>query len=165
LLYGRTMISAVIEAREGEEEQLARTLASLIGAAVDGALREAIVVSAGPPGGIARVADHAGCGMAESLAEAIRTARGDWLLLLEPGARLLGGWSDAALAHAAGAGGPARLSLDASVRVSLLRRLRSGPLWRGLFISRREAAALTAGGLGGLRLRLSTLPARLMPAA
>lgn len=157
------MISVLIETGEGDEERLARTLASLVPAAVDGVVREAIVVDAGRAGGLALVADHAGCRMAASLAEAIETARGDWLLLLEPGARLLEGWSEVALAHAGNGGRPARLTRDASVRVSLRQRLRSRgrPLARGLLIARRDAGAL---GTGMKRLRLVTLPARIVPA-
>lgn len=157
------MISVVIQAGAGDEERLARTLASLVPAAVEGAVREAIVVNEDRAGEVARVADHAGCRVAASLAAAVEAARGDWLLLLEPGARLLEGWSEVALAHVGQGGKPARLARDASVRISLRQRLRARgrPLARGLLIARREASSL---GGGMTRLRLVTLPARIVPA-
>lgn len=161
------MLSVLIETRAGEEERLARTLASLVEAAVEGAVREVIVIDADGAPGVAHVADHAGCRMAATQPAAIEAARGDWLLMLEPGARLLQGWSESVLAHAAEAERPARLSRDRGLKGSLVRRLwgRSRPLARGLLIRRREAAALAQGGRGikgGLRPR--SLAARIVPA-
>lgn len=162
------MISVLIETRSGQEERLARTLASLVPAAVEGAVREVIVIDPEHAPGVGLVADHAGCRTAETLLAAIEAAKSEWLLLLEPGARLLDGWSESVLAHAAGAGRPARLSRDASVRRPLGERLwrRARPLSRGLLITRREAAALARGKGEGFakRLRLHGLAARIVPA-
>ena len=158
------MISVVIDVREGEEERLARTLASLVPATVEGAVREAVVIGAGEA---VKVADHAGCRVAGSLAEAVETTRCDWLLFLEPGARLLGGWSEAALSHMSGKAGPARFSRERSAKVTLAQRLRPRLLSRGLLIAREEARRLLKGGVGKLpgRLRLGRLAARIVPAA
>ena len=54
------MLSVLIETRN-DEEGLSRTLASLIGGAVEGIVREVIVCDAGSTDQTHRVADHAGC--------------------------------------------------------------------------------------------------------
>lgn len=80
------------ERRPGRElaEILARTLGSLVGAKVDGLLRD--VAIAGPAGqDLITIADHAGCGVIEAAREAdwlrlaIEAARGPDILLLRSG--------------------------------------------------------------------------------
>ena len=100
--YARGMISVLIETLN-DEERLARTLASLVGASVEGVLRQVIVWDRGSTDGTSEVADAAGCDWVEagSVAEAVRQAKSDWLLLLEPGALMGAGWTDAAARHCA----------------------------------------------------------------
>lgn len=142
------MLSVLIETRN-HEDALARTLASLVGGAVEGVVREVIVCDAGSSDHTHAVAEHAGCRyLADARAAAgVRQARGEWLLLLEPGARLLDGWMDAVLAHAAGATGAARFTRARQSRLPFLARVLAGrrPLADGLVITRRQALSLSLG--------------------
>ncbi|MEF2552394.1 glycosyl transferase family 2 [Aurantimonas sp. A2-1-M11] len=85
-----------------EDQWLAASLASLIPGAVEGLVREVVLVDRGMDENARKVADHAGCRIvaAGDFRTAIEAARGDWLLLLEPGARLLPGWMEAVVEHA-----------------------------------------------------------------
>lgn len=86
------MISVVIPTHESERE-LVHTLAALVPGALDGIVREVIVVDAGSQDETARVADVAGCrfivqpggARGARLAAAAVTARADWLWFLPPG--------------------------------------------------------------------------------
>jgi len=157
LVYGKFMLSVVIETSR-QEEALARTLASLVGGAVEGLVREVIVCDAGQCAQTRNVAEHAGCHYLPGgdIEAGIARARGDWLLLLEPGARLMDGWMDAVMAHVETAGGAARFTVARQSGISLLGRIfsRRRPLVGGLVITRREALALagpkrTAGSIAG----------------
>jgi glycosyltransferase involved in cell wall biosynthesis len=138
------MLSVLIETRN-DEEALARTLASLIGGAVEGVVREVIVCDAGSADQTHRVAEHAGCQYVASggVAAGIRQAKGDWLLLLEPGARLVEGWIDEVVAHTARQTMAARFSRARASRVPFLARVFPGnrALAEGLVISKHQAAA------------------------
>jgi hypothetical protein len=163
------MLSVLIETRN-DEEGLARTLASLVGGAVQGVVREGIVCDAGSTDGTRKVADHAGCHMAASLAAGVAQAKGDWLLVLEPGARLAEGWVDEAVAHMAKFAMPARFSRARGSREPFLSRALRRPtaLLQGLLIRKQQAAVLahraqSAEALArGLAMR--TLSADIWPA-
>jgi hypothetical protein len=98
------MISAVIT-HLGGQGRLAASLAALAPAAIDGLVREALVVDVGAGAAAREVADDAGAraivavGEAEGLAAACAAARGPWLLILPAGARLQSGWEAAARRH------------------------------------------------------------------
>jgi hypothetical protein len=163
------MLSVLIETRN-DEEALARTLASLVGGAVEGVVRDVIVCDAGSTDGTRRVADHAGCHVAADLASGIARSKGDWLLVLEPGARLTEGWIDEAVAHMAKFAMPARFSRARGSRAPFLSRAlrRPGALAQGLLIRKQQAASLahkaqSAEALArGLAMR--TLSADIWPA-
>jgi hypothetical protein len=139
------MLSVLIETRN-DEEGLARTLASLIGAAVEGVLRDVIVCDLGSTDQTRYVAEHAGCHFLGQggVAAGIASAKGDWLLLVEPGARLMEGWTDAVVAHVNKSTMPARLSRARGARLPFLARVFSGnrALAQGLLVSKRQAASL-----------------------
>ncbi len=139
------MLTVVIETRN-DEEGLARTLASLISAAVEGVVRDVIVCDAGSTDQTHCVAEHAGCNyIAEGgVAAALREAKGEWLLMLEPGARLAEGWTESVLAHIAKMTMPARFSRARASRAPFLARVFSRPtaLAEGMVISKQRAAAL-----------------------
>ncbi|TKT81102.1 glycosyltransferase [Aquamicrobium sp. LC103] len=144
------MLSVLIETRN-DEEALARTLASLVGGAVEGVVREVIVCDDGSSDHTHRVAEHAGCHfLARSdLAAGIRQAKSDWLLLLEPGARLMDGWMEAVVIHADGAAaGPARFTRSRHSRLPFLARIFSArrPFLDGLILTKRQALDLAGGG-------------------
>jgi glycosyltransferase involved in cell wall biosynthesis len=96
------MITVIIATRD-DEEDLAHSLAALAPAAMDGIVRDVVVVDAGSGDGTLEVADEAGCKVvrgsgAAALMEAADAARGDWLLFLSPSSILEGGWQGEALA-------------------------------------------------------------------
>ena len=141
--YAQAMISVLIETLN-DEERLARTLASLVGASVEGLVRQVIVWDRGSTDGTSEVADAAGCDWiaAGSVAEAVRQAKSDWLLLLEPGALMGAGWTDAAVRHCARADMAA--TFTSRTRRPLFGRLlgRERALARGLLIRKQRVLAL-----------------------
>jgi len=158
------MLSVLIETMN-DEEGLARTLSSLVGAAVEGAVRDVIVCDRGSTDGTARVADHAGCVYIEGgeMAAGIRRAKGEWLVILEAGARLEGEWAAAVFAHAAHSASPARFSRSRHDRASLLSRMFSArrPLADGLVISKRQAGELARAGADAASLARAVSATRL----
>lgn len=140
------MLTVLIETRN-DEEGLTRTLASLIGGAVEGVVRDVIVCDRGSTDQTHRVADHAGCHYVATggVAVGIRQAKGEWLLILEPGARLVDGWIEPVLAHTLKMSMPARFSRARASRTPFLSRAFSRPsaLAEGLVITKRQAAALS----------------------
>jgi glycosyltransferase involved in cell wall biosynthesis len=99
--YQPEMITVILATRD-DEEDLAHALAALAPAAMDGIVRDAIVVDDGSRDGTIEVADEAGCrivhgGGAEALMQAAESARGDWLLFLPPATVMEPGWQGEAL--------------------------------------------------------------------
>ena len=99
------MISVIIPTLN-DEAVLGRALHPLVTAAVAGLVREVIVTDGGSSDATAEIADDAGCriltgaGDREARArEAAETARGDWLMILDPRAQLLPGWDRAVRDH------------------------------------------------------------------
>ena len=85
------MLTIITETRDNEAE-LAQTLSALVAGAVEGLVSDVIVLDHASQDGSCRVADAAGARFCTSwdMTEIVRSARGDWLLLLEAGARPLG---------------------------------------------------------------------------
>lgn len=168
--YQPDMLSVIIETHN-DEEGLARTLASLVAGAVEGMVRDVVVCDRGSTDGTRTVAEHAGCAWVEGgIAAAIAAAKGDWLLLLEPGARPAEGWTEAVATHAAGSGMAARFSRDRADRTPFLSRIlsRPGPLAQGLLLPRRQALALVRNADSaealGRGLAVKTLKTAIQPA-
>lgn len=144
------MLTVLLEAG-ADQAALGATLATLVPGAIEGLVREVVVVDRGFDAGTRTVADGAGCRIVPgaALADAIRLARGEWLLLLEPGARLSAGWLESVGAHlgdaAAGLGTPrtARFSRARQDRPGVWARLtrRASALSDGLLLSKAEALA------------------------
>lgn len=84
-----------------DDHKLASTLGSLVPGAVEGIVREVVLVDRGMGPDARKVADHTGCRViaVEALRDAVATAKGEWLLFLEPGARLVAGWIAAVVEH------------------------------------------------------------------
>jgi glycosyltransferase involved in cell wall biosynthesis len=165
------MFSVLLETRN-DEEALSRTLASLIGAAVEGAVRDVIVCDRGSTDQTRYVAEHAGCNFIAGggIAIGIARAKGDWLLILEPGARLLDGWIEPVVMHAGKSTIPARFSRARGGRLPFLARVFSAnrALAEGLVISKRQASSLAknAASAEALARGLATkqLSAEIVPA-
>ena len=128
---------------------LARSLSPLVHDAVEGHVAEVIVVDAGSSDSTAAIAEGAGCTavpFGTPLRDIVSSARADWLVVLEPGARLADGWHGAVMDHimhpesAAATFRPERSGswLSRLVRPATARR---GALARGLVISKRQALA------------------------
>lgn len=144
-LSGMGMLTVLIETKD-HEEALARTLASLVGAAVEGIVRDVLVCDLGSGDQTHYVAEHAGCHYIDGgVMAGVRQARGEWLLLLEPGARMVEGWTDSVLAHTARATTPVRFSRARDSRGPFLLRIfqRRKPLAEGLLVTKRQAMALS----------------------
>ncbi len=144
------MLTVLLECRDNEPE-LAYTLAVLVSGAVDGLVSDVIVLDHGSRDGSARVADAAGCKFLDKwdLHETLRGARGEWIILLEPGARPQSGWIEEVLEYAALGKVPARFSASRRFRRPFLKRLtkRAGVLELGFLMPKRQAAALARPGM------------------
>lgn len=140
------MLSVIIQTKNSEEA-LARTLGPLVAGAVDGILRDVIVHDQGSHDHTGKIADNAGCLLVSncSLSECIHRARGDWLLFLEPGARLSNSWIESVERHMSMVQSPAKFTRARSGRPGFLSRLlrRETALADGLLITKRQALALS----------------------
>lgn len=138
------MLSVVIETGD-EAAALARTLDSLVVGAIDGAVRQVIVRDRAASAAVENLCEEAGCDYlaGASLAACVAAARGDWLLFLEPGARLAEGWADTVLART---GNGAQAIRFACLPARLLDRFLPSrrPLGGGLLLTRAQAADLAA---------------------
>ena len=92
------MISVVIPTLNAEAD-LPRTLTALVPAAVDGFVRDVVIVDGGSTDATAKVAEEAGAhfvsserGRGQQLAEGARRAKGPWLLFLHADTVLQAGW-------------------------------------------------------------------------
>jgi len=144
------MLTVLLECRDNEPE-LAHTLAVLVSGAVDGLVSDVIVLDHGSRDGSSTVADAAGCRFIEQweLKQVLQQARGEWILLLEPGARPQAGWIEEIFDYAMRGKAPARFTASRRYRRPLFRRLtrRPGALEFGMLIQKRQAAALVRPGM------------------
>ncbi|WP_370321069.1 glycosyltransferase [Oricola sp.] len=128
---------------------LARSLAPLVHDAIEGHVAEVIVVDSGSTDSTPAIAEGAGCTSVNAgtlLRDIVKDTRADWLIVLEPGARLDDGWHGAVMDHimhpgsAAARFKPQRKGnwFEQWFRPAIAKR---GPLARGLVISKRQALA------------------------
>ena len=167
------MLTVLLECRDNEPE-LAHTLAVLVSGAVDGLVSDVIVLDNGSRDGSARVADAAGCRFVDKwdLHDVLGMARGEWIMVLEPGARPQAGWIEDVLEHASLSKSPARFSPSTRFRRPFFKRWkRSGALELGLLMQKRQAAAIARPGMDlsalarastARRLRSELIPAWVM---
>jgi glycosyltransferase involved in cell wall biosynthesis len=143
------MLTVIIETHNCETA-LARTLAPLVSGAVNGLLRDVIVQDTGSTDSTWKVAEQSGCSFAPnaSLMDCIRRARGDWLLLLEPGSRLGSNWIEAVERHVSMVQSPGRFTRSRIGQPGFFSRVirRETPLADGLLITKRQATALASDG-------------------
>ncbi|QCI98581.1 glycosyl transferase [Agrobacterium larrymoorei] len=144
------MLTVIMESRNHESE-LAHTLSALVSGAVEGLVSDVIILDHASQDGSARVAEAAGCRFHESwnVSEIIESARGDWLLLVEPGSRPQGGWIEEILEYVALNRSPAQFAPSRHYRPSLLTRLfhRGPALEYGLLLRKQDALNLANSGL------------------
>lgn len=142
------MLTIIMETRDNETE-LAQTLSVLVAGAVEGLVSDVIILDHGSCDGSAHVADAAGCRFCVDwdLGEIVRSARGEWLMLLEPGARPIGRWVDELVEYVSLHKSPARFSPSRLHRKPLLHRLarRGKPLEAGFLLRKGDALAVARG--------------------
>lgn len=171
------MLTVVMECCN-QEAELAQTLAGLVSAAVEGLVSDVVILDRGSTDGSARVADAAGCRFHEggTLHDALGTLRGEWLLLIEPGARLQQGWIEEVMEYMALNREPAKFSLMRRYRRPWLKRIvsRPPPLEHGLLLRKQQAQTAArpgtdlstcAGRWKSITLRSEIVPARVAKAA
>ncbi|ASY61906.1 Glycosyltransferase [Sinorhizobium sojae CCBAU 05684] len=139
------MLTIIMETRDSEAE-LAQTLSALVTGAVEGLVSDVIILDHGSKDGSMHVADAAGCRFCLDwdLVDVLRSARGEWLMLLEPGARPLGRWVDELLEYVSLNKAPARFSPSRVHKRPLLSRLsrRAPPLEAGFLMRKLDAVAM-----------------------
>lgn len=152
---------------------LARSLAPLVSDAVDGHVAQVVVCESGSGEATARIAERTGCDFIRKgekpLADVLLEARGEWILILEPGARLIEGWHEEAFAHMTRPdAGAARFVL--APRGNAVTRLfsRPRPLERGLLAPKQAvvdiARTADTGEAIARRLSATALDAVIEPA-
>lgn len=165
------MLTIIIECHDNEPE-LAQTLAALVAGAVEGLVKDVIVLDRGSCDGSSQVADAAGCSFLTDwdMQDIVRSVRGEWLLLLEPGARPLNGWVEAVAEYISLNKAPARFTASRNHRRPFHKRFlrRRALLEEGLLVSKGQASALArpgmrpeqiASGVAGRRLVAELVPA------
>lgn len=107
------MISAVISTLNSARD-LHGLLSALVPAAADGLVRQVLVVDGGSTDGTLDICEDAGADVLDgSIAQAVQSARGEWVLVLPVDLRLRRGWDAAVAAHLERGGGAALL-IDAT---------------------------------------------------
>lgn len=168
------MLTILMETRDHEAE-LAQTLSVLVAGAVEGLVSDVVILDGGSKDGSSQVADAAGCRFHRDweLGAMLESVRGEWLLIIEPGARPLTGWIDEIADYVGFGRQPARFSPSRHYRPPVWQRFlrREGPLELGLLIAKRDALANVGSGnrlsdvakaIKPLRLKSEIVPAWVM---
>ncbi|MGE7371307.1 glycosyl transferase [Neorhizobium sp. NPDC001467] len=144
------MLTVLMECRD-QEMQLAQTLSVLVSGAVEGLISDVVVLDHGSRDASARVADAAGCRFHQEwdIVDILGSVRGEWLLLLEPGARPQPGWIDELGEHLAMDRQVAKFSPSRHHLPSFLKRLsrRVPPLEYGFVMPKTKAMAVAQRGM------------------
>jgi Glycosyltransferases, probably involved in cell wall biogenesis len=127
------MISVIVQGR-AEARELAALLAALVPAAVDGLVREVIVIDDDPADATAAICEDAGAAVTADLQTATKQAKADLLLLLPTHLRLRPGWDESLRRHIE-RGGEGALVCEADA--GLLSRL-IPPRTAGVLVDRRR---------------------------
>ena len=133
-----------------QEAEAAHTLNALVSGAVEGLVSDVVILDHGSRDGIQKLAEAAGCRYYTrwDMPEVLNAARGEWLMLVEPGARPQPGWIDEIFEYASVTKEPARFSESRTFRRPLLRRLgrRRAVLELGVILPKRQALSLARSG-------------------
>lgn len=144
------MLTVLMECRD-QEAELAQTLSILVTAAVEGLVSDVIVLDHASRDGSSRVADAAGCRFHNhwDIKDVLRSARGEWLLFIEAGARPQSGWIDEVLEYLALHKQAARFSPSRNYRRPFFKRIGRPvpPLEYGLLVPKKNAIALAKSGM------------------
>lgn len=144
------MLTVIMECRD-QEPELAHTLSTLVSGAVEGLVSDVVILDHGSHDGSSHVADAAGCRFhAEwDIKDIVQSARGEWLLLVEPGARPQTGWIEDIQEYVALNRVPAKFTPSRNYRRPFLRRIfqKAQPLEYGLLLSKKQAISLAKSGM------------------
>ncbi|ANL39368.1 UNVERIFIED_ORG: hypothetical protein M2312_004699 [Rhizobium esperanzae] len=144
------MLTVVLECQD-QESELAQTLSVLVAGAVEGLVGDVVVLDHGSRDGTSRVADAAGCRFHSQwdIKDIIGSARGDWLLFVEPGARPQAGWIDEIAEYIALNKLPARFTASRGYRRPFFERIgrATPPLELGLLMPKSQALAAARSGM------------------
>jgi hypothetical protein len=158
------MLTVIMECRD-QEPELAHTLSTLVSGAVEGLISDVIVLDHASQDGSSRVAEAAGCRFYTEwdIADIVASARGEWILMMEPGSRPQSGWIEDILEYTALNQVSARFSPSRHFRPSLIARFirRKPPLEYGLLLRKQEALSLAKSGMSLDQFPKSQKPRRL----
>ena len=144
------MLTVIIDART-QAARLPALLAQLTAGAVDGLVRQVLIVSGVGQAGIEALCEETGAESYPALDAAAAAARADWLMVLPADFRLRDGWISTLSGHADR--GPA-----------LIRGLADGGLFAprpfGILIERSRLSGAQGADLKGLRRGLGFNPRR-----
>jgi hypothetical protein len=146
------MLSVIVETADAGD-RLPALLAALTSAAVEGLVREVLIAGGGPLELLAVLREETGAELVGDLAEGIRTARSERLLVLPAKIRLKAGWLEMLARHLRGGdGGDAIIVGEGGL---------FGEKPFGVLIGRGPAAGLAHPDLKRLRGKLGRGAARL----
>jgi hypothetical protein len=144
------MLTVVLECRD-QEPELAQTLSVLVAGAVEGLVSDVIVLDHGSRDGTSRVADAAGCRFYSQwdIKDILQSARGEWLLFVEPGARPQAGWIDDISEYVALNKVPARFTASRGYKRPFLHHVTRSrpPLELGYLVPKKQAIASAKSGM------------------
>lgn len=143
------MLTIIMECRD-QETEAAHTLNALVSGAVEGLVSDVLILDNGSSDGIQKLAEAAGCRYYDAwdMKDVLDAARGDWLFLIEPGARPQPGWIEEIFEYASVTRDPACFSDSRTFRKPLLKRIgrRRGALENGVILTKRQAMAIARSG-------------------
>lgn len=156
-----------------QEALLAQSLAALVPGAVEGLIREVLIIDRDSHDDSWKVADAAGCTFLRGtdVRTALDRARSDWIFLIEPGARPLSGWIQRFGDHMTASRSAARLSPAADHGPTFRERLRGARqgLRYGILMPRDQAIAAVRAGEAlaslGRGVKTRRLACEIVPAA
>ncbi|MBB4237620.1 glycosyl transferase [Rhizobium esperanzae] len=144
------MLTVILECQD-QESELAQTLSVLVAGAVEGLVSDVIVLDHGSSDGTSRVADAAGCRFhsAWDIRDIVHSARGEWLLFVEPGARPQAGWIDEIAEYMALNKLPARFTASRGYKRPFFERFgrAAPPLELGLLMPKSRALGVAKSGM------------------
>ncbi|HEY9236959.1 MULTISPECIES: cell wall biosynthesis glycosyltransferase [Phenylobacterium] len=147
------MISTIILAG-GADRDLASLLSALVPAAVDGLVRDVVVVAGTPDQATVAICEDAGAELSSDLSAAVARARSELLLVAPEDLRLRPGWHESVRRHLEGRGGRA---LVCEADAGLLARLMP-PRRAGILVEKTRFEEIAPVSLEVLRRGLGSAP-------
>jgi hypothetical protein len=145
------MLTIIMEC-EDQEAETAQTLNVLVSGAVEGLISDVVILDRSGNEGIEMLADAAGCSYYGEweISEVLKSVRGEWILLIEPGARPQSGWIEEIFEYVSVTKDPARFAASRTFRKPLLKRIGRRPpaLERGVILTKRQAMSIASSGAG-----------------